>query len=316
MHAWAVMGVLMLSLIWGGSFAAMKVALNAGLSVGAMLGLRFTLAALCLGVMLRILRIRIQRQALLDGLWMGLLLTAIFWLQSDGLRYTTTSKSGFITGLYVVFTPLLSLLTHHRPRLSHGLGACVAAGGLFLLVRDPGQPMGGWNFGDSETLLCAIGCGAHIVMTGLFGRRSNGWVLAFVQISTVALLSWLLTSLVPSVPLRDGSTLGGFSGLSRVLVAPQLWGSLAYQSLLATALAFTLMTTLQKHLGATEAAIIYSLEPVVTALLAMSGRVIGIREALSPSQLVGGAVILSAMLLAELGPRLWRAWEADAEGIG
>jgi drug/metabolite transporter (DMT)-like permease len=316
MRAWAMAGVLFLALVWGGSFAAMKVAMNAGLSVGAMLSLRFTIGGLFLGLLLGILGKEIRRRALLDGLWMGLVLTAIFWLQSDGLRYTSTSKSGFITGLYVVFTPLVSLLTRHRPRASHGAGALVAACGLFLLVRDPGQPLGGWNFGDTETLICAVGCGLHIVMTGLYGRRSDGWVLAFVQVSVVGLLSWLLTSLVPPLTLADGSSLGGFSGLASVLRNSRIWGSLAYQSFLATALAFTLMTTLQRHLGATEAAIIYSLEPVVTALLAMSGLVVGIHETLAPLQLAGGAVIILAMFLAELGPRLWKTWNEDAESIG
>ena len=74
--------------------------------------------------------------------------------------------------------------------------------------------------------------------------------------------------------------------------------------MLATTLAFWLMSTFQKYLGATEAAVLYTLEPVFTALIAMSGIVPGVREHLSPWQLGGGAVILGANLLAELGPRI------------
>jgi drug/metabolite transporter (DMT)-like permease len=90
------------------------------------------------------------------------------------------------------------------------------------------------------------------------------------------------------------------------LAHPAVWLTLGYLGVLATATAFYLMMTLQAHLGATEAAILYSLEPVFTALLAMSGWVPGIREHLGPLQLTGGAVIVTAMVLAELGPRLLR----------
>ena len=294
-HSRAVTGTLFVAWVWGASFAAMKFAIQAKLSVGVMLTLRFAIGALCLGLLLLILRVPVRRSALRDGAILGVLLTAVFWLQADGLRFTTTAKSGFITGLYVLFTPVAGLLLGHRPRLAHAIGALVATGGLFLLVHSPESAQGGWNRGDTQTLICAVGCGFHIVLTGLYARRSSGWVLAFAQVTVVALLSALITSCLP--------TPNGWKGAGQALAQPGVWLTLAYLGVLATALAFYLMSTLQAHLGATEAAILYSLEPVFTALLAMSGWVPGIREHLSPLQLLGGAVILSAMLLAELGPR-------------
>lgn len=313
MHTWAVVALLAMSWIWGGSFAAMKFALQAHLGVGVMLSLRFTLGALALLGFMVALRKPMTRQGLKDGVLLGLVLTTVFWLQADGLRYTTTAKSGFITGLYVIFTPLVSPLFGLRPKASHAAGAAVAALGLFMLVHEPGKPFGGWNFGDTETLVCALACGFHIVLTGLFGRRTDGWVLAFGQVATVACLSWVLTLLMPAAPTTDGTTLGGASHLADSLRQPGVWISLAYQGLLATALAFYLMSAFQKHLGATEAAVIYSLEPVFTALVAMSGFVPGVKEHLGPTQLLGGGIILGAMLLAELGPRLFRERE-PAEG--
>jgi drug/metabolite transporter (DMT)-like permease len=296
LHDTAVIGTLLTAGVWGASFAAMKFALNADLSVGVMLTLRFALGALGLGILLLILGIRVRKAALMDGLRLGLLLTAVFWLQADGLRFTTTAKSGFITGLYVLFTPAASLLWGHRPRLAHALGALVAAGGLYLLVHHPSGVAGGWNRGDTQTLICAAGCGVHIVLTSIYSRRSSGWVLAFTQVATVALLSLVITALLPYPH--------GFRGAGRALSQPAVWITLVYLGLLATALAFYLMSTLQAHLGATEAAILYSLEPVFTALLAVSGWVPGIREHLTPTQRLGGLIIVSAMLLAELGPQL------------
>lgn len=294
-HTTAVLGTLLTAGVWGASFAAMKFAINAELSVGVMLSLRFGIGALCLGLLLMMLRIPVRKAAVLDGLWLGLVLTTVFWLQADGLRFTTTAKSGFITGLYVLFTPLFSLLVGNRLRLPHALGALVAAGGLYLLVHAP-EAAGGWNRGDTQTLICSAGCGLHIVLTGIYARRSNGWILAFTQVAVVALLSLAITAFLPFPH--------GFKGAGRALAQPGVWITLVYLGALATALAFYLMSTLQAHLGATEAAILYSLEPVFTALLAMSGWVPGIREHLSPLQRTGGVIILSAMLLAELGPRL------------
>jgi len=136
------------------------------------------------------------------------------------------------------------------------------------------------------------------VLTGTYSRRSSGWVLAFTQVTVVALLSLFITACLPAPH--------GFQGAAKALAHPDVWITLVYLGALATALAFYLMMTMQAHLGATEAAILYSLEPVFTALLAMSGWVPGIREHLSPLQLSGGAIIVSAMVLAEVGPRLWR----------
>ncbi|MDR0498350.1 MAG: DMT family transporter, partial [Holophagales bacterium] len=168
-----VLGMLCLAMIWGGTFAGMKFVLQAGVSVGALLAIRFMLGGICLAAIVLLLRKTFDRQSITDGLILGLILTAIFWLQVDGLRFTTTSKSGFITGLVVIFTPLVSLLLGERFRHSHGLGAMLAFVGLFLLVRDPSAPFGGWNRGDTETLICAVLCGFHIALTSRMSRRSS-----------------------------------------------------------------------------------------------------------------------------------------------
>jgi len=303
-HLWALIGMVPVTLVWGCSFAAMKVALQAGISVGAMLAIRFTLGALILGAFVLLLRIPLKRQAVLDGLALGVVVLAAFWLQADGLRFTSTSKSAFITGLYVLFTPLLSLVLRDRLRLSHGLAAAVAVMGLYLLVHVPGAPLGGWNRGDSETLICAVACALQIVMTGHYARRSHGLVLAFVQISVWAVLSWILAALMPAEVLADGSRLGGLQGTLSLLGQSRAWISILFLGALATALAFYMMSTLQAFLGATEAAILYSLEPLFAALLAVSGLIPGIREHITLPQMFGGILLLAAMILAELGPKL------------
>jgi len=306
-HALAVLGLLLATLIWGGSFVAMKATLQVGLGVGAMLSLRFTLAALVMGLFLLLFRIPIRKQEVQDGLWLGLVVATVYWLNADGLRFTTATKSGFITGLYVIFTPLVSLLFRDRLKLSHGLGAGLAICGLLLLVHQPGMPFGGWNWGDTETLGCAMASGFHIVLIAHFSRRSNGFVLAFLQILVVMGISWVLTGLLPATITAQGIPLGGLQGTQDILRQPGVLISLAYQGILATGLAFFLMCTCQAYLSATEAAIIYCLEAVFTALLAASGWIPGVKDVLSPLQIAGGALILVAMLLVELGSRFLSA---------
>jgi len=310
-HLLAVLGLLLTTLIWGGSFVVMKATIQIGLGVGSMLTLRFALAALAMGVVLLVFKIPFSRRALLDGLWVGLAAATVYWLNADGLRFTTATKSGFITGLYVIFTPLVGILFKDRITASHGLGAVIAVLGLFLLVHQPGIPFGGWNRGDSETLGCAVASGVHIALIGRFSRRTNGSILAFMQIVVVMVISLVLTGLLPASLTADGTQLGGFQGTMTFLRSPGVWISLVYQGVLATSLAFFLMCTCQAYLSATGAAIIYCLEAVFTALLAASGLVPGVKDMLSPLQICGGVLILAAMFMVELGPRLLRTSPGD-----
>lgn len=309
-HLGAVLAMAAIAAIWGGGFPATKYCLQAGLSVGALLTVRFAVGAAGLGLLMLVLRVPFRPQAVKDGLWLGLVLATLFWLQTDGLRFTTTAKSGFITGLYVIFTPAVALLAGDRLRVSHGLGALVALAGLVLLVREPGAAWSGWNRGDSETFLAAILCGFHIVMTAHFSRRSSGWVLAFMQVAVTGLASLAITLALPAPH--------GFHGAAAALSRGGTWVSLGFMGLLATTLAFYVQSTMQARLGATESAILFSTEPVWTAGIALSGLVPGVREHLAPAQLAGGLLILAATLVAELGPRLLRRLrrEEPEEAIG
>jgi drug/metabolite transporter (DMT)-like permease len=295
--------MLFLSLIWGGTFAGTKFVLQEGVSVGALLSIRFILGGLFLSAIMLLFRKPFDRRSIADGLVLGAILVAIFWLQVDGLRFTTVSKSGFITGLVVIFTPMVSLLLGDRFRLSHALGAMVACAGLYFLVHDPFAPFGGWNRGDTETLVCAVLCGFHVALTARFSRRSSPWVLALGQISVVAILSSVLTVLLPAYE-SAGQSMAGFAMLGSALSRPEVWYGILYLALLATALGFFLQPLLQAKLTATEAAIIFTTEPVFAAALAVSGIIPGIKESLTSTQIFGGAMIVGAMLLAELGPRL------------
>jgi len=300
-HAVAVAALGGTAFIWGGTFAAVKFALNAGMGVEALLAYRFLIGAAALAVFLVALRIKPQAREIKDGLWLGLLLSILFWLQTDGLRFTTTTKSGFITGLYVIFTPIAAAFAGDRLKPSHAAGAVIALLGLSFLVYQPGLGLAGWNRGDTETLLNAMLVGVHIVLTSRFSRRSSGWVLAFVQVSFTAVVMVAFAAFSP----------GGFRGTGGALRSPGIWIALTYLGLLATTLALWVQSTMQAKVTATEAAILFSLEPVFAALLAVSGLIPGIREHLGPLQMLGAGLIVAATLVAELGPRLLKATVAQ-----
>jgi drug/metabolite transporter (DMT)-like permease len=305
--------MLFLALIWGGTFAGVKFILQAGVSVGALLTIRFVLGAALLGLIIVAAKKPIDKKSAMDGAMLGIILVAIFWLQVDGLRFTTASKSGFITGLSVIFTPIVSLLLKERFKLAHGAGAIVASIGLFFLVRDPNAPFGGWNRGDTETLLCSVLCGLHITLTARMSRRSSPWALALFQMIVVALISLVLTSALPASE-SAGQAMAGFGMLGAALKSKAVWIGLLYLIVLATSLGFYLQALFQAEATATEAAIIFTTEPVWAALLATSGLIPGVHEHLTLTQISGGALIVVAMLLAELGPRLF--FRGEGRGAG
>jgi drug/metabolite transporter (DMT)-like permease len=292
-HALAVAVLVLVAAVFGVGFAAMQTALRGGLSVGAAISLRFLPAALGLWLLLRWNRAQIDRRSVLDGLVLGSFLVAIFWLQTDGLRFTTSAKSGLITSLYVPFTPLLAILLRDRVKLAHALGAVIATLGLYFLIHQPGGALWtGWNRGDLETLACAVICTFHVTCTARFSRRSNAWVLAFIQVVITGVVSAGITAFLPAP--------NGFQGTAAALHSHAVLVSLAVMVFFVTIFGFWGMSAMQAYLSATEAAIIFSLEPLTATL--MGAYWMG--ERFLPLQKLGAGLILAAMLASELLPRL------------
>ena len=195
-HSRAVLTIAMAAAIWGFGFPMTRIALSSGISVGALMSVRFVIAGVLMFLIIRGKHIAIARRGVIDGIWLGVVLAVIFWLQTDGMRFTSTAKSGFITGLYVLFTPLVAVTIGQRVKLTSAIGALIATYGLYLLVHLPGGWWSGWNRGDVETLLCAFLCGIHMVMMGAFTRRSESWLLAGSQVVTCGVISIILTPLL------------------------------------------------------------------------------------------------------------------------
>ena len=268
-----------ITLIWGSTFVVVKSALS---SVGpfTFVAWRFTVATL---VLLFLFRRRLQRLAVREaraGAVIGVWLALGYILQTIGLQYTTTGKAGFITGLSVVLVPALAaLLLRQPPGLAATLGVVLATVGLGFLTLDASlRPAPG----DLWVLGCAVAFALHILSVSHFAPRYDPLRLTVVQIATVALLS-LAAAFAFEVP-------------SLRLPAPT-WGSIVFTALAATVLTLSLQNSVQPFTTPTHTALIFSLEPVFAALFGWwwAGEVLG------PKELVGCALILAGMVVAELG---------------
>jgi drug/metabolite transporter (DMT)-like permease len=179
--------------------------------------------------------------------------------------------------------------------LASALGAVIAVYGMYLLVHLQGAWWSGWNRGDIEILLCALLCGVHIVMMGAFTRRSEAWLLAGAQVLICGVVSVTVTAFLPS----PYGFQNAFAALSHWPVA----ASALYLALGSTVFAFWGQATAQTRLGPTESAVLFSLEPVVAAVLS----VIWLKEPMTARQAAGGALIIIAMIVAEALPYMFRA---------
>jgi drug/metabolite transporter (DMT)-like permease len=201
-------------------------------------------------------------------------------LQTTGLGHTDASISGFITGLYVVATPVLASLAF-RQRVSRTVWTAVGLSTLGLAILSlRGFAVG---FGESITFVCAILYAVHIVVLSRWSSAADAYAMATIQMGVIAVLS-----LVAATP-------GGLTLPDR----PGDWAATVYMAIAAGALAMVAQTWAQSQLDAARAALLMTMEPVFAAAFAI---VLG-DEGVGWRLLVGGALVLAAMLLAESSGR-------------
>ncbi|MEW6324169.1 MAG: DMT family transporter [Nitrospirota bacterium] len=268
--------------IWSSTFIVIKWGL-AEFSPLLFLTLRFTLAAALFLPLFPAARRGLSRSTVRQGSLLGLFLFIGFALQTVGLDYTTASKSAFLTGLMVIFTPLIQVLWRRNgPAISRanvaGIGLVVA--GLWLLTN----PWGGLNAGDVLTLLCAVSFAGFIVHLDRVTPAHDPAALTFAQIASTALYGWIAVVLLEQAP-RFNLTWAGI-------------GAIVYLAVAATIVTGYLMTRFQKDTTPVRAVVIYTIEPVWAALMAAA--LLG--ERLTMLAMLGGGLILAGLLVSELAP--------------
>ncbi len=286
--------LILITLIWGGTFVVIKGALDDA-SPLFFVGIRFTIAALILTPFI-LARFRgFTKPVIRAGVILGAIMFLGFSSQTLGLQYTTASKSGFITGLAVVFTPLLQMAIEKRmPRPGNLIGVVLVVIGLYLLTSPAGAS---FNIGDGLTLACAFFFALYIVYIDVFSKKFSIIHLVYLQICTVAVLSFTFAA--------------GFENILFTLSGNLIF-ALAYTAILATVINTYLQTEYQRFTTPTRAAIIFTLEPVFAAFLAF----VVLHEILGLQGVIGGAVIISGLIVSELsdvldkwGLKLWYGQE-------
>lgn len=268
----------MIALIWGSTFVMVQNALD---DVGPLtfVAWRFILATAFLAALAgRRLRTLTRAEGIagaLAGLWLG----GGYIFQTVGLQTTTTAKTGFITGLSVVIVPLLATaLLRRPPGRGPVFGIVIATTGLALLTLNRDLRI---QTGDGWVLAGAFMFALQIVTIAHYSAQTNALRLAVVQLGAVAVLA----------------TGGAFAAETPSLDLPRAtWGAIAFTGLVATALVFSVQTHVQRFTTPTHTALLFGLEPVFAALFGwwLAGEVLG------PRQIIGCALILAGMLVAEL----------------
>ena len=269
--------------VWGLTFPVVQDAI-AIVPTMTFLAYRFIpAAALVAAITHRELR-KLSWQGLRAGLLMGVFLTAGYIFQTLGLERTTASNAGFITGMYIVLTPVFgALLLGHRPGGVAWVAAAVATAGLFLLSGAGGE---GSNLtGDGLVLICAASFALHILATDRAVKSHDVSALLVVQLAVAGLFCLAV------------------AGAAGDLVVPRdasVWVALAVTSVIASAVGFFVQTYAQQHASPARTALILGSEPAFAGLFAylLKG------ETLGGPQWLGAVLILSAIVAVELVPYL------------
>jgi drug/metabolite transporter (DMT)-like permease len=285
----ATAALLAMTACWGSTFFLIKDLLDRVPTLD-FLAVRFAIASIVLLIAAPRAVARLSPETRKRAAVLGLLYGVAQILQTAGLAHTAASVSGFITGMYVVATPLFAALLL-RTRITPLTWAAVAlaAVGLGILTLD-GFAVG---YGEAITLVAALLYALHIVGLGAWSTPSEALGMSILQIVVIAAVC-----LVATAP--DGVVLPA---------TVSDWLSVAYMAIFAGALAMLGQTWAQAHLPATRTAIIMSMEPVFAAFFAV---LVG-NESPTLRMVVGGLVVLSAMLIVELAPR--RKLEAEVQHI-
>lgn len=276
----ATIAILIVTAIWGSTFFIIKDAV-ATVDPIDFLAVRFGIGAL---VPALIFLPRLRR--LSGAQWqLGLALGGLYGLaqivQTIGLQHTQASVSGFITGTYVVLTPvILWIVFRARVGRATWLAVGLAVAGLAVLSL---TGVGGGGVGEALTLVGATLYALHIVLLDRWSRSMDTISLAVVQLIGIAVTCGFL----------------GLPGGYRIPAEPSVWGAILYTALAAGVVTMLLQTWAQRHITPTRVALLMTFEPVFASAFAVG---LG-GEALTLRLIVGGALILIATVVGIRGSR-------------
>ena len=221
-------------------------------------------------------------RCLKGGAWMGAALAAAYIVQTYGLVYTTPGKNAFLTSTYCVLTPFFSWAVYRRrPELSHLIAAVLCVAGIGFISLSEG--FNDVNVGDLLTLFCGVFYSIHILLIERFSDSGDAATLSTLQFAVAACICWIGALLFESPPVN---------------VPAEAWLSIAYLTVMCTAVCFFLQAWGIRYTPVTTAAMIMTLEAVFGVLIS----ILFYHEVVTPKIALGFALVFAAVLMAELRP--------------
>jgi drug/metabolite transporter (DMT)-like permease len=280
--------LLLAAVIWGFAFVAQRIGME---YVGPFTynGVRFTLGVIVLlpflfisaskkEPLIKVSHPADRRKIILGSLMTGLFLFGGVAFQQLGLQQTSAGKAGFITGLYVVFVPIVGLLFGQRSHFLIWVGAILSVAGLYMLSMTSGFNI---EPGDKLVLYCAIIFTFHVLFIAWLSPMMNSFLLAVIQFTICALLNLVIAFAIEPV------------NITTIL---QAWQPIAYGGILSVGVAYTLQVVAQKTAHPAYASIILSLE----AVFAVLGGWLILHEGFTPRMMGGCALMMAGMIVVQV----------------
>lgn len=279
--------MLITAMIWGSTFLGQNIAMD-DMGPFVFSGIRFLLGSI---VLLLILLFYLKQRKLtlsqifpqktiIGGILLGIILTLGINLQQIGIKYTTITNSGFITGLYVILVPIIGLFVKQKTSQGTWIGAILATLGMGLLTITNHFTI---KFGDLITLIGAFAWAFHVLLASFLMSRYDPIAVAFVQCLVCAIISTLI-----AIPTE---------GLMIHFTTPAVLAIL-FTGIFSVAISFTLQLIAQQDAVASHAAIILSLEAVFAAICGA----LFLHESLTVRGYIGCGLMFTGMIIAQL----WR----------
>lgn len=273
----AVLALFGVGFVWGAAFVLMKDAITQQPYMD-FLATRFTIAFLAMLALRPKVATAFEKGDIKYGAILGLVLALGYITQTLGLDLTTAATSGFLTGLYVIFTPLIAWLVW-REKISKkvAVGILIAVTGLAVFSGAAADVE--FQLGQIWLVVCAVLYAVHILLLGMHGKGRNSYRFAMLQIGWMAFVTW------------------GFALVDGYQAPPnaQVWFALFFTALLSTVIAFWVQTWAQTLIDPARVALIITSEVLFTALVAVA---VG-QEPITFTMIFGGGLLFAAMLIVE-----------------
>jgi drug/metabolite transporter (DMT)-like permease len=273
----AVFALLGVGFVWGAAFVLMKDAIKQQPYMD-FLATRFTIAFVAMLLIRPRVSTKFETGDIKYGALLGGVLAFGYITQTIGLDLTTAATSGFLTGLYVVFTPLLAwLFLRQRIAIRVLVGVAIALVGLAIFSGAAANVE--FQIGQIWLVACAVLYAVHILLLGQHGRGRSAYRFTMLQIGAMALVTW------------------GFALVDGYQMPPntEVWFALFFTALLSTVIAFWVQTWAQTLIDPARVALIITSEVIFTALVAVA---VG-QEPVTFAMLIGGGLLFAAMIIVE-----------------